>query len=99
MGRQACGPGQEGGLVTGPDLLALTPEERKLVLALRGIPPSRLRDLLRVFVGELVDFAASPSCAEMQADGAPCISAEASCDECRKVVSLLEGLRSRLQAN
>jgi hypothetical protein len=79
--------------------MALSPEERRLVLTLRGIPPSRLRDLLTVFMGELAEFVASPSCAEMQADGAPCASAEASCDECRKVVSLLEGLRGRLQAN
>jgi hypothetical protein len=85
--------------VTEALITALAPEERKLVLALRGIPPSRLRDLLTTLVGELADFVASPSCAEMQADGVPCSSAEASCDECRKLVALLEGLRSRLQAS
>jgi hypothetical protein len=85
--------------VTEAEIVALAPEERKLVLALRGIPPSRLRDLLSTLVGELAEFVASPSCAEMQADGAPCSSAEASCDECRKLIALLEGLRSRLQAS
>jgi hypothetical protein len=48
------------------------------------------------FVLELADFVAAPSCAEMQADGAPCSSAQAACDECRKMTSLLDGLRSRL---
>jgi hypothetical protein len=85
--------------VSGGALAALTAEERKLVLTLRGIPPSRLRDLLTTLVGELTDFVASPSCAEMQADGVPCATAEASCDECRKLTALLEGLRNRLQAS
>jgi len=85
--------------VTEAPIAALAPEERKLVLALRGIPPSRLRDLLTTLVGELAEFVASPSCAELQADGAPCGSAEASCDECQKLVALLEGLRRRLQAS
>ena len=76
----------------------LAPEEARLVLALRGIPPSPLRQLIVTLVGELADFAAAPSCAEMQADGAPCAAVDAACDECRKVTSLLEGLRSRLQA-
>jgi hypothetical protein len=75
---------------------ALTPDERRLVLALRDIPDSPLRDLFTTLVAELTDFVTSPSCAEMQSDGAPCTSAEASCDHCRKVESLLEGLRSRL---
>ena len=76
----------------------LTPEERKLLLALRAIPPSRLRDLLTTLVGELTEFVAEPSCAEMQADGAPCTTSDASCDECRKLTTILEGLRGRLQA-
>lgn len=76
----------------------LSPEEARLVLALRGIPPSRLRELVLTLVGELAGFAAAPSCAEMQADGAPCAAVDAACDECRKVTSLLEGLRGRLQA-
>ena len=77
---------------------ALTPDERRLVLALREIPESPLRDLYTTLVTELTDFVASPTCAEMQGDGAPCTSAEASCDQCRKLESLLEGLRSRLHA-
>jgi hypothetical protein len=84
--------------VTAGDLGALTPEETKLLLALRGIPASRLKDLMTTLLGELADFVADPSCAEMQADGAPCPSCETACDECRKLTTILEGLRDRLQA-
>jgi hypothetical protein len=75
----------------------LRPDERKLVEALRAIPESPLRERLSAFLSELADFVAAPSCAEMQADGAPCTSAQAACDECRKMTALLDGLRSRLQ--
>ena len=76
----------------------LSPEERRLLFALREIPESPLRELFTTLVSELTEFVASPSCAEMQADGAPCPSAEASCDQCRKLEQLLEGLRTRLNA-
>jgi hypothetical protein len=75
----------------------LRPDEAKLVAALRSIPESPLRDRLSAFVSELADFVAARSCGEMQADGAPCTSAQAACDECRKMTDLLDGLRSRLQ--
>jgi hypothetical protein len=83
--------------MSGEALLPLTLEEQKLLLALREIPPSRLRDLMTTLVSELADFVAEPSCAEMQADGAPCPTTEVSCDECRKLTTILEGLRGRLQ--
>ena len=79
-------------------LETLSPDERRIVLALREIPPSPLRDLYTTLVSELTDFVASPTCAEVQGDGAPCPTAEASCDQCRKLESLLEGLRNRLHA-
>ncbi|HXK12280.1 MAG TPA: hypothetical protein VMT70_21760 [Vicinamibacteria bacterium] len=84
--------------MSGVSLGALTPEEARLVLALRAVPPSRLRDLMTTLVSELADFVADPRCTEAQADGAPCPSPDAACDECRKVTSILEGLRGRLQA-
>jgi hypothetical protein len=84
--------------VSGDALLPLSPEEQKLLLALREIPPSRLRDLMTTLVSELADFVAEPGCAEMQADGAPCPTTDAACDECRKLTDILEGLRGRLQA-
>ena len=84
--------------MSGDGLLPLSPAEQKLLLALRAIPPSRLRDLMTTLIGELAEFVAEPSCAEMQADGAPCATTDASCDECRKLTTILEGLRGRLQA-
>ncbi len=83
--------------MNGETLLPLTLEEQKLLLALREIPPSRLRDLMTTLVSELADFVSNPSCAEMQADGAPCPTTDVSCDECRKLITVLEGLRGRLQ--
>ena len=83
--------------MSGDALLPLSREEQKPVLALREIPPSRLRDLMTTLVSELADFVAEPSCTDMQADGAPCPTTEVSCDECRKLITVLEGLRGRLQ--
>ena len=99
MGRDEGRRGGKGGRVSHDNLLPLSSEEQKLLRALREIPPSRLRDLLTTLVTELADFVAEPSCAEMQADGAPCVTSDAACDECRKLTSILEGLRSRLQAS
>jgi hypothetical protein len=82
--------------MSAPALFGLTAEEAKLVGALRAIPESRLRDLTLTLVSELADFVARPSCPELQADGAPCPSAETACDECRRVSELIEGLRTRL---
>jgi hypothetical protein len=76
--------------------VGLSPEEAKLVGALRALPESRLRELLTTLVGELADFVAAPSCPELQADGAPCPSPHTACDECRRVSEVLEGLRTRL---
>jgi hypothetical protein len=84
--------------VSDDTLLPLSDEEKKLLLALRGIPPSRLRDLMTTLLDELADFVAAPSCAEMQADGAPCPAPDTSCDDCRKLTTILEGLRGRLHA-
>ena len=54
---------------------------------------------MTTLVGELCDFVRAPGCAEMQADGAPCPTTDVSCDECRKLTTILEGLRSRLQGS
>jgi hypothetical protein len=76
----------------------LSPEEQRLLLALREIPESPLRELFTTLISELTEFVASPTCPEMQADGVPCTSADASCDQCRRLEQLLEGLRTRLNA-
>jgi hypothetical protein len=75
----------------------LRPEERRLVETLRAIPESPLRQRLLALVSELLDFVSQPGCTEMQADGAPCSSAQAACDQCHKLTQLLDGLRTRLQ--
>jgi hypothetical protein len=80
-------------------LFGLTAEEAKLLGALRAIPESRLRDLAFTLVSELAEFVANPSCPELQADGAPCPTAETACDECRRVSAVLEGLRTRLNGS
>jgi hypothetical protein len=77
-------------------LAALSEYERKLVLALREVPDSPLRTLYTQLVSELTDFVSHPTCSETQADGAPCVSSDVSCDQCRKLQWLLEGLRVRL---
>jgi len=85
--------------VSSEPLLPLSPEEKGLLLAMREIPPSALRERFSALLAELVSFVQHPTCAEMQADGAPCASAHASCDECVKVGRVLEGLRLRLEAD
>ncbi len=44
----------------------------------------------------LVEYVREPKCAEMQADGVPCTSAEADCEQCVKVRELLATLRHGL---
>lgn len=77
-------------------LEALSEEERRLVVSLRDIPPSLLRDHFTLLLRELTDFVREPHCAEMQADGVPCPSPRVACDECQQLAFLLDGLRSRL---
>jgi hypothetical protein len=76
--------------------MVLSFDEARLVDELRSIPESRLRELTLRLVSELASFAARPGCPELQADGAPCPTADAACDECRRVGALLESLRTRL---
>ena len=99
MGGPQGGGSPEGGRVSATAIPGLTPEEAKLVGALRALPESRLRDLMTTLVSELADFVAQPSCPELQADGAPCPTAETACDECQRVSWILEGLRSRLHGS
>jgi hypothetical protein len=74
----------------------LSPAEWRLVLALREVPESVVREELASLVADLVDFAREPHCREMQADGVPCLSARTSCEDCQQVLATLRGLRRRL---
>jgi hypothetical protein len=75
--------------------IAVTPEERRIISALRDLPPSPLKDLLAQVVTRLVDFATNPGCPEMQADGVPCSSPTADCEQCRQLKEVLVSLRER----
>ncbi len=76
--------------------IAVTPEERRIVSALRDLPPSPLKDLLAQVLTRLVDLVRAPTCPEMQADGVPCASVTADCEQCRKLKQVLESLRDQL---
>jgi hypothetical protein len=72
----------------------LSPEERRFVLALREVPPSRLRNELCSLLDELLAFAREPRCPDSQADGVPCASSRLACDECERVMNCLRLMRS-----
>ena len=84
--------------MTTTGLEVLSVEERRLLWALRDIPPSPLRDALAALLAELVDLLREPGCAEMQADGVPCASAQAACEECRRLAAVIEDVRVRLHS-
>lgn len=75
---------------------ALTPDEWELINALREIPDGPMRPVLTTLIGGLIDFARSPSCPEMQADGAPCTSLGRDCERCRHALAVLEDLRRQV---
>jgi len=76
--------------------LILTPEERKLVEALREIPESPLRRKLVLLLRALFSFARAPRCAEAQPDGVPCDTPTAQCDQCTRVTRVLDTLTRRV---
>jgi hypothetical protein len=76
--------------------LALSPAEHRLITTLRNMPESPLRDRVRLLLDQLVDFARNPRCPELQADGVPCQSPQADCDQCRVVLGMLEDLGRRI---
>lgn len=81
-----------------PVQVTLTPEEWKLVSALRSVPPSPLRERLDDLLGELMRFAADPKCTESQGDGVPCTNTNMDCDSCKRVTDLIDALRRRVTA-
>ncbi len=71
----------------------LDQDEWQLVSGLRDIPPSPLRELMHELLRSLIEYVREPKCPEIQADGVPCESAAADCEQCVKVKSLLTTLR------
>ncbi len=71
----------------------LSGEEWTVISGLRDIPESPLRALMYEMMLALVEYVREPKCPEMQADGVPCTSAAADCEQCVKVKGLLDTLR------
>lgn len=79
-----------------PITLTVSPAEYQMVITLRDMPPSPLRDRVQRLLTELLAFARNPRCHELQADGVPCTNAEADCDQCQTVLAMLEGLERQV---
>jgi hypothetical protein len=60
------------------------------------MPESPLRDRVHRLLGELLEFARNPRCAEFQADGIPCANPMADCDPCQIVTGMLDTLARSL---
>ena len=73
--------------------IALSTMERRIIDALRDLPPGQARDLLDEILDQLVTFAQDPHCAEMQADGVPCTSPSSDCEQCARLKEILAGVR------
>ncbi len=71
-------------------------DEWRLIHALRELPEGSLRDRLWELLVELTDLVREPRCPRVQADGVPCATAQAACDQCVRVTDLLERLRGGL---
>lgn len=74
----------------------LSPEEWRVILALREIPHSPLRERVAKVMDELVFYIQNPRCDGMQADGFPCGDPRNDCEECQKMWALLERIEARL---
>jgi hypothetical protein len=74
----------------------LTPEEWNIVLALREIPDSPLREWVSSLFGELVRFIQQPRCLGMQSDGFPCGTPHTSCEECQHMLAVLDDLAAKV---
>ena len=74
----------------------LSPEEWKIVMALRDIPDSPLRAKISGLLGELIRFIQQPRCLGMQSDGFPCGTPHSSCEECQHMLQVLDDLATRV---
>ena len=79
-------------MIHGPVQVALSPAEWRLVCALREVPEGNLKKHVDRLLEELVHFLRDPHCASQQADGVPCVTPEADCDECAKLTEMVDSL-------
>jgi hypothetical protein len=70
------------------------PGGEQLAAVLGDLPEGPLKRRLDAFLGELARLVGHPGCPEMQADGVPCPTATASCEECQQVAELVDMLRA-----
>jgi len=74
----------------------LSPEEWKIVMALRENPDSPLRTKVSGLLAELLRFIQQPRCLGMQGDGFPCGTPSTSCEECQHMLKVLDDLAARV---
>jgi hypothetical protein len=75
--------------------VALSPAEWSLISELRAVPSSVLKEKALQLFAAVVDFARDPRCSDVQADGVPCDTPSASCEQCLHVDGMLDALRKR----
>ena len=80
-----------------PVTVTLAKHEWDFIAALRDIPQGQLKTLLEELLQRLVEFVREPTCPDVQADGVPCASPAADCEQCVRVRGVLELLRRDLQ--
>jgi hypothetical protein len=76
----------------------LSPEEWKIVMALREIPDSPLRRKVSGLLVELTRFIQQPRCLGLQSDGFPCTTPTTSCEECQHMLKVLDEMAERVPA-
>jgi hypothetical protein len=79
-----------------PVTTTLSPEEWRIILALREIPHSPLRDKVSKVMDELVFYIQNPRCEGMQADGFPCGDPHKECEECFRMWELLDHIAGKV---
>jgi hypothetical protein len=79
-----------------PVTTTLSPEEWRIILALREIPASPLRERVSRLMDELMFYLKNPHCDGMQADGFPCGDPRNNCEECQKMWALLDRIAAKV---
>lgn len=76
--------------------ISVNREEWALIAALRDLPNTRARQLATQIIQEVLEVAGAPHCAELQADGAPCPTANNDCAQCVCLEDALAALHGAL---
>ena len=76
--------------------ILVTATEKKILASIRELPEGHLKHKLEAFLVDLTVFVRDPKCAQVQADGIPCESVQADCEQCMKVDHLIADLQRTL---